>query len=510
MEETVDIVVDGKTIKIRKGTSVQEVLEKLGVKYDGQLLVGLKIAREQLMLETTSYAFETSKGTFIVEVEKENLRLWRDLLSNIKELQVRWVSPRDLGLGTFTIPLKPRLEAKEWRPWDVVISVEGLELDNTHIVIVRSRQSTTYALPQGLEKLGRISRGRGIVSRLQVGDSVLSIRPIITSKQLSKMAIKLNIEDKITEPMEILTKIKVKLFDKSPIGAEHFMSAVNVNGLTISNAYSTFIRSDTLRRLPVPLESQTRRLRGSVTVRVNGGNKGAIYIYKKACPSSHHHSVVGYVEMGMELLDLAEPGDKISVETEPRRLNLLGLTQAEASKILGSYGIAHERAGSTKDDDIIVDQEPKLTFHIIKEGKLKTHGLPPSKILKIKLYYEQAPRTIWYFKALTGLLTNKIGKLKVYFADPMIGFVLFEGNRDLAGTLLPENNPKDKVKPLTIGVTNMSKKFVGLIGIRLTESNEYGPTGEDFAGTNLIGEVVDGIETLKGAREGSTIYMMEA
>ncbi len=509
MEETVDIVVDGKTIKIRKGTSVQEILEKLGVKYYGQLLVGLRIAKEQLMLETTSYAFETSKGTFIVEIARENLKLWRDLLNNIKGLQVRWISSRDLGLGTFTIPLKPRLEVREWKPWDVVISAEGLELDNTHIVIIRSRQSMTYALPQGLEKLGRVSRGRGVISKLQAGDPILSIKPIITFKQLSKMTMKLNIKDRVTEPIEILTKIKVKLFDKSPVGAEHFMSAVDVNGLIISSAYSTFVRSDTLKRLSVPLESQARRLRGSVTVRVDGSNKGAIYIYKEACPSSPHHSVVGYVEMGMELLDLAEPGDKVSVETEPRRLNFLGLTQAETSKILDSYGITHERVGSTRDEDIIVDQEPKLTFHIIKGGKLKTHGLPPSKILKIKLYYEQAPRTIWYFKALTGLLTNKIGKLKVYFADPIIGFVLFEGNRDLAGTLLPENNPKDKVKPLTIGITNMSKKFVGLIGIRLTESNEYGPTGEDFAGTNLIGEVVDGIEALKGAREGSTIYIME-
>jgi len=510
MEEIVDVTVDGNTIKVRKGASIQEVLEKLRVKYDGQLLVGLKIAKEQLMLETTSYAVETSKGTFILEIEKDNLKLWREILSNIKSLQVRWISSRDIGLGTFTISLKPRLEAREWEPWDVVVSAEGLEVDNTHIIIVRSRHSMTYALPQGLEKLGRISRGRGVISKLKVGDEILSIKPVITSKQLSKMATKLSVKDRITEPMEILTKIKVKLLDKSPIGAEHFMSAIDVNGLIISDSYSTFVRSDTLRRLSIPLESQARRLRGSVTVRVDGGNKGAIYIYKEACPSSPHHSVVGYVEAGMELLDLAEPGDKISVETEPRRLSLLGLTQAEASEILSIYGITHERIGSTRDEDIVVDQEPKLTFHIIKEGRVKTHGLPQSKILKVKLYYEQAPKTVWYFKALTGLLTHKVGKLKVYFADPMIGFVLFEGNKDLAGTLLPENTPKDKVKRLTIGVTNMSKKFVGLIGIRLTDSSEYGPTGEDFAGTNLIGEVVNGIEALKGVREGSTIYIMEA
>lgn len=509
MGEIIDITVDGKPVRVKKGTSIEEILKRLGIEYAGQLLVGLKLAREQLMLETTRYAFETPKGTFIIEIERENLEVWRSLLSNIRGLQVKWVSSRDIGLGTFAIPLKPRLEAKEWKPWDVVISAEGLEVDNTHIIIVKSRQSTTYALPQGLERFGRVSRGRGVISKLEVGDTISSIKPIITSEQLSKMAMRLSIKDRITEPMEILTKIKVKLFDKSPIGAEHFMSAIDVNGFIVSDSYFTFARSDALRRLSVPLESQARRLRGSVTVRVDGSNRGAIYIYKEACPSSPHHSVVGYVETGMELLDLAQSGDKVCVETEPRRLSLLGLTQVEASKILSAHGVTHERIGSTRDEDIIVDQEPKLTFNIIKEGRVRTYGLPPSKILRVKLYYEQAPKTVWYFKALTGLLTNRVGRLKVYFANPMIGFILFEGNRDLAGALLPENTPKDKVSQLTIGVTNMSKKFVGLIGIRLTESSEYGPTGEDFAGTNMVGEVINGIEALKGAREGSTIYVME-
>lgn len=509
MEEKVKITVDGKHMEIERGIRVKDVLERLGVKYEGQLLVGLKATREQLMYESTSYMFETSKGAFLVEVEEKNVKQWFEIFNNIKSLQVKWVTSRDLGLGSFEIRLKPRLEVREWKPWDVVVSAEGLEVDNTHLVIVKSRHSSTYALPKGLERLGRVSRGRSIIAKLQVGDPVLSIRPLVTPKQISKALMRLNPEDRITESMEILTKVKIKLSDKSPISAEHFMSAIDIDGFIVSEAYSTFIRSDTLRGLHVPFENRAQRTRGTITVRVSGDNKGSIYVYKEPCPSSAHHNVVGYVEAGMELIDSAKVGDKVIIETEPGRLNLLGLTQAEASRLLMRLGLNHERAWLSNDEAIIVDQEPESTFQALKEGRLKTYGLPPSKVLKIRLYYEQAPKTVWYFKALTGLLTNKVGKLKTYFTDPMIGFILFEGRRDLAGALLPENNPKEEVKPLTIGVTNMSKRFVGLVGIRLTESRKYGPTGEDFAGTNLVGEVIGGTEALRDVREGATIYVME-
>lgn len=510
MEKKVSILVDGRPFEVERGTTIKELLEKAGIKYEGQVIASLKMVKEQLMLEATNFLFETTKGSFVIEVDKENIETWRNMLKNINGLKVKWSAPRDVRLGTFTINLKPRLKTKEWKAWDVLVSAEGLDVENTHIIILKTRQTMAYAIPQDVDRLGRVSRGRNVVLSLQIGDSITSIKPVIMPEQLSKAVIRLSINDEITEPMDIFTKVKVKLFDSSPIAAELFMSLVEMHGFTASQTFSTFIRNDSFKGLQAPFENKSRRTRGIVTVRVSGRGMGSIYVYKRTCPSSSHHNVIGHVESGIEIIDVAQPGDKICIEVEPRRLNFLGLTQAEASKILSSSDIVHEREWFSGDDDLIVDQEPKFTFQVLKEKRVKTRGIPASKVLMVKLYYDQAPKTVWYFKALTGLLHNRVGRLKVYFANPMIDFILFEGSKELSKVLLPENNPKDKVKPLTIGVTNMSKRFVGMVGVRLTESTSYGPTGEDFAGTNIIGEVVGSFEALKEAREGSTVYVMEA
>ena len=60
-----------------------------------------------------------------------------------------------------------------------------------------------------------------------------------------------------------------------------------------------------------------------------------------------------------------------------------------------------------------------------------------------------------------------------------------------------------------IGVTNMSRKNLGLIGIRTIDTDEFGPTGEAFSATNVVGKVVGNIEGLNKLKDGSTLYIYE-
>jgi UPF0288 family protein (methanogenesis marker protein 3) len=53
------------------------------------------------------------------------------------------------------------------------------------------------------------------------------------------------------------------------------------------------------------------------------------------------------------------------------------------------------------------------------------------------------------------------------------------------------------------------KKFAGMIGIRMTDSEKFGPTAESFDGTNLIGEVQGGLDLLRRLKEGSELYIQE-
>jgi len=57
-------------------------------------------------------------------------------------------------------------------------------------------------------------------------------------------------------------------------------------------------------------------------------------------------------------------------------------------------------------------------------------------------------------------------------------------------------------------VSNRSSKYAGLIGVRLEDSKKYGPTGERFNSTNIIGRIVNA-EPLQNVRENETIFISE-
>ncbi|MCP8306404.1 MAG: methanogenesis marker 3 protein, partial [archaeon] len=50
----------------------------------------------------------------------------------------------------------------------------------------------------------------------------------------------------------------------------------------------------------------------------------------------------------------------------------------------------------------------------------------------------------------------------------------------------------------------------GLIGARLMPSDKYGPTGEKFEATNIVGKASDLHGLLKVKEEGDIIYIGEA
>ena len=70
--------------------------------------------------------------------------------------------------------------------------------------------------------------------------------------------------------------------------------------------------------------------------------------------------------------------------------------------------------------------------------------------------------------------------------------------------------PFKKVKRGDIGLTNQVRPHRGLIGIRLEDSKEYGPTGEEPYGTNIIGKFVDDLDRLMdGLEEEDVVYITE-
>lgn len=74
--------------------------------------------------------------------------------------------------------------------------------------------------------------------------------------------------------------------------------------------------------------------------------------------------------------------------------------------------------------------------------------------------------------------------------------------------ILPENTPADKVHGGEIGITNQASKRMGTIGVRLGDDELFGPTGERFSSTNIVGRIINP-EKLLDVKEGDVIYVTE-
>ena len=74
--------------------------------------------------------------------------------------------------------------------------------------------------------------------------------------------------------------------------------------------------------------------------------------------------------------------------------------------------------------------------------------------------------------------------------------------------ILPENTPKEKVASGEIGVTNQAAKRMGMVGVKTKDDDLFGPTGEKFISTNIIGRILE-IEKLLNFKEGDKIYVIE-
>ena len=54
----------------------------------------------------------------------------------------------------------------------------------------------------------------------------------------------------------------------------------------------------------------------------------------------------------------------------------------------------------------------------------------------------------------------------------------------------------------------MVSRYKGMIGVRLGESDKFGPTGESFEKTNIVGRIVENADYLKGVKTGEDVYLL--
>ena len=221
------------------------------------------------------------------------------------------------------------------------------------------------------------------------------------------------------------------------------------------------------------------------------------------------HSVVGQVTKGLELIKLAEKGQKLSVESLPPQIVLLGHSFEDVEPVLSSIGVELVRDGYTGEDAVIVRQDPPTTLEILGEAKVTAYGVSRAKLIEVELYTEKAPKSVDFFRHALELKTKTVGKLPVYMIYEST--YLFKTEKEVVKykEILPENTPTDRVLAGEIGITNQAAKRMGIIGARLEDDDLFGPTGEKFSSTNIVGRIIEP-DRLKGIKEGDAIYISEA
>ncbi|WP_456371887.1 methyl-coenzyme M reductase-associated protein Mmp3 [Methanocaldococcus sp.] len=492
------VIVNGKE---KVGNTLKDVIKDEYYKKGANIVIikGVKKEAEKI---PKKFLIKTTKGNITIAIT-ENNETAKFFINNYKNFvkKLRWVSGIDVAFGSTRIDLEISTEPKEFKKWDVVLSISGLDKDEGHLVFVKRKGEAIYGLKE--PKIGIVVGGKWVIDKLNIGDEIIDIEPIREEKEAVDYFVTTDLNTKLEDGWKIYTYFTAE-FDGTPSAVEHCLALMEDGIFEISENTKTYIADCRLQTLKIEEGSLIDRDRGTITVRNYGVGEGKVYIYKESRSSSLSHTVVGKVKEGIELIDFSDSGI-LSVKTVPERLCAIGLTIDEAEELLKKYNIEVEKEGDLE-NAIVVEQEPEYTLDVLKKKKVKITGLNKNKIVVIELFEDKAPITTWYFRKTTGLTTKRVGKLHVYFKHKDV--IMFKGNPDYAKGLLPENTPKEKVEKYYIGVSNMVSRYKGMIGVRFKDSDKFGPTGESFEKTNIIGRIVENAEYLKNVKHGEDVYIL--
>lgn len=509
------IKINNKEVEIKEGSSIGEAIEMVNAPYENGSIICLIKGEKEFQSNITKYKIKTSKGSIIIEMSDDDVAkplvdTWKENLDKFNNTAIRWSSSNEVAIGPFVTDLEPSHKEFDYEYGDVILSLSGFSCESSHIIFSKENHSNVYGVPDYNKGIfAKIIGGRKTLFDLNHDDMIYLVEPIVersTTKESSNIS---NLNTILEEGNQLFTYVEFKPNFKSPESVEHLFSLVENGKIKVDYDSNSFAGFYALRGLDKPSEDIVPRERGVITLRNNGTGLGNVYIYREDRVISNSHTYIGNVVVGMELIDVCEYGDWITVRSNPPRIMTLATSQKESEDYLKSIGIEQIRKGVCDDEGIIVSQEPKTTIEIINAGKVETTAYNPEDITLIEIT-DNAPRTEWYFRKITGLIEKPIGEMKVHFAFPGMKIAIFEGDSNESKGLIPENIPQSNVKGGEIGVTNMSRKNVGLIGVRFEDNDEFGPTAEPFESTNIVGKIITNFDLIEKLKEGDILYVRES
>jgi len=501
------VTVNGIEKELRSNATLKDAVA--GETYVQGSAVSVHLSTERIREETDDLELITTKGSMILHLDdSDDARIWKGLIKSIEGIGARWITRNITAFGSFPTKIKVSREARMYRTYDCFFSLGGFDNDTTYMMIAMDEHKWSYGAGTG--RIGRVTKGRHIMRELKEGDKIISIRPVVSEKSSENVIVTTDMGYPLEEGMSVETHVLVNLNRSSPMSCEHLLVTFGNGVISVSDSTGTYVACSDNTDVSLNKEECSVREEGSVTVRAEGAGTGRVFFFKERRQLLQAHNNAGRVVRGKGILAKAKKDDRITLTTDQKRILTVGMTQAEGERFLRSFGIEQKRTGDTSDDAVIVEQEPEWTVHAIQNKEAETLGVPKDKIFDVVLDRKNEPASVHYFEKVTGLSHKPIGTMKVHFTFEGVPMVTFEGDEERGKSLYPGNEFK-KCRKGDIGITNQSRPHCGMMGIRLEESKQYGPTGEEPYGTNITGSFKGDLKKMMdGLEEGSIVYIKEA
>lgn len=499
------VTVNGKEKNLPEGATLKDAIK--GEKYVDGTSLAIHLSTEKVTEVTNDFAISTSRGEMVIHLyDTPEAKLFRSYIPGIMGSNVRWANKELSAFGSFATEIPYSKESGSYKRYECFFSLGGNDNETTYFMVAKHPFRKSYGAGTG--KIGKITVGRHLLKLIKEGDQIRDIHPVISETSQDNVVITKDLTYPMAEGYSVSTSVLIKLNKESPKSAEQVLVVSSKGYFKVAEGSGTFMGCKDDMDVDMVQEANCVRDVGEVVVRNSGVGKGHILIYKERRQLSPTLNSAGTVTRGMALVNRAQAGDLVAVETDPPRILSVGMTQKEGEKFLSKYGIKQIRSGDTSDDAIIVDQGPEATMDAITKGEVETIGVSKDLVYRIAIKTDDE-QTIHYFKKVTGLSHKPIGQLKVQFAFPGSPMVTFYGDEARSQNLYPQE-PFKKCKKGEIGVTNQSRPHHGLIGIRLMDSKQYGPTGEEAYGTNMVGNFLGNLTELELLDDEQIIYITEA
>ncbi len=502
----ISIEIDGQKLEMNEGSCLKDAVEIARTSYIPGTMIGILKAGAKKEEVTSEYRIVTTKGEFRIELSGESA-LWHRFGHDFANVKAHWGTSNSLAFGPVETDVMPERTERKYNRYDVFFGTGGYDAKNTYLMFAKDKHISDYGSPKDA-LVGKVVSGKSIIALLKQGDNILKIEPVIKWETLLDKISTTDLGTRLEDGMRIFTYFKVELVNEAPEGAEHFLALIRKKTFNIDTFSNSFISDDALKGEVCPFEHWDARSERAVVVRTDGLGNGRVYIYKEDRTSSAVHSVMGHVTQGIELIRVAQAGSKLAVRSNPERVMILGMGFEQAEKLLSSRELRLERRGYTGEDAVIVEQDPDTTIEIMNEGSVTGLGVKSDKIIDVKFYDDLAPKTLDFFRHSLRLKDRPLGPLPVFYTYGNTYLFRSEKEAEAYKEINPENVPRTKVNAGEIGVTNQAAKRYGMVGVKLTDDAKYGPTGEKFECTNIIGKVIDP-ERLKGVKVGDVVYIRE-